>query len=43
MTSNSYFFILHPNYFKVEHTFAKQMKSGTLYRLALYKGIKYIM
>lgn len=38
-STDSFFFQLYPNYFKVEHGFAKNMKSGSTYRLVIYKGI----
>lgn len=37
--SDSFFFQLFPNYFKVEHGFAKTIKPNTTYRLSIYKGI----
>jgi hypothetical protein len=37
-STDSFFFHLAPSCFKVEHAFAKNMKSGCVYRLVLYKG-----
>ena len=37
-STDSYFFQIHPNFFKVEYGFAKTLKSNTSYRLAIYKG-----
>jgi hypothetical protein len=37
-STDSFFFQLAPSYFKVEHGFAKNMKSGSTYRLVIYKG-----
>lgn len=36
--TDSFYFQLVPFCFKVEHAFAKGMKSGCLYRLVIYKG-----
>lgn len=36
--TDSFYFQLVPSCFKVEHAFAKAMKSGCLYRLVIYKG-----
>ena len=37
-----YHFALLPNYFKLEHSFAKTLKPGTSYRLRVFKGIKMV-
>lgn len=37
-STDSFYFLLSPAHFKVEHAFAKGMKSGCVYRLVLYKG-----
>lgn len=36
--SDSFYFQLVPNYFKVEHGFAKTMRPNTNYRLSIFKG-----
>ena len=38
-SSDSFYFQLLPNHFKVEHGFAKTMKPNTSYRLLIFKGI----
>ncbi len=37
-STDSFFFQLCPSHFKVDHGFAKNMKSGCTYRLVIYKG-----
>lgn len=36
--SESYFFALCPKYLKVDHSFAKNIKPETKYKLAVFKG-----
>lgn len=37
-STDSFFFQLSPACFKVEHGFAKNMKPGCSYRIAIFKG-----
>lgn len=37
-STDSFFFQLCPACFKVEHGFAKNMKAGCSYRIAIFKG-----
>ena len=37
--SESYFFAISPKFLKAEHSFAKNVKPNTKYRLAVFKGI----
>ncbi len=39
--SESYFFALSPKFLKTGHSFAKNIKPNTKYRLVLFKGIFY--
>jgi hypothetical protein len=41
-STDSFYFQLCPTHFKVEHGFAKGMKSGCVYRLVLYKGTSWL-
>lgn len=36
--SDTFYLLICPSYFKVEYSFAKNMKSGSTYRLVIYKG-----
>lgn len=36
--SESYFFTICPKYLKLDHSFAKNIKPETKYKLAIFKG-----